>query len=367
MSNDKLLDPERIGERAAALQTYLQSTVIGQDSAIETLVTGLSGHFAGIPRTDKPLFNALFLGSTGVGKTWLATKLAENLFHSAASLVRIDCTMLQRSHMTASLIGAPHGYVGFNGDPPLLGLARLNAYRSDLNDYEKTKALPKNVILWDEIDKASPSVHKLLLGILDSGAITLANGDRVCLEHTVHIFTANWGSSEIMKLRDGGFGFYSTSSQANVHAVAEAAAKRELSPEFWGRLDSVVLFNDLTRENAREIVELEIGALQKRVRAGQTPILFSVSKPALEALTDEGYSPKYGARPMKTVIHKRVGSKLANLIASEQVEIGSVVKVGFSEGAYTFRLLEMTMPWEKPLPTPIRISKNPDEPMFLMD
>jgi len=342
-----LLDPLLLGAKASELKAHLQSTVIGQDRAIEKIVNGMSPFFSGMRAPSRPIQSLLFLGSTGVGKTYCVEQLAQHVLGDVNGITRISCESFQERHEVSRLIGAPNGYIGYY-DPAMLQQSEINKWRKGMHD--DAYSLPMlSVILFDEIDKANESVHRLLLGILETGRLSLTNGKVTDFTKSIIVLTANWGSKEIARLHDGGFGFsIGPAAQADVHSVATNEAKKAFSPELWNRIDTTVVFNNLDASDIQKVCECELGKVQNRMREAPTPFLFSVSSDAKNALAAEGYSAKYGAREIKRVIERRLVQPLANLVASGQVGAGDVLKVYYACGDYVFRLTTEKVPWQKP-------------------
>ena len=346
MSKYKQLDAEKLGPSSEALRTHLLERVIGQSEACYTVVGALSPYFAGINQPNKPLCTLLFLGSTGIGKTFCCEEIARHVCGTADAVTRIACETLKESHAMYSLIGAPPSYVGYN-DMPMLAQAKLNKWRKNRVTSEEVVPLTKpqlSVLLFDEIDKASYSVLQLLLGILETGHLTLSDGDITDFTQTIIVLTANWGGRAISEANTGdSMGFMGTHARPDTDALAISEAHKAMSPELQNRLDKIVVFKTLDDKAIREICELEIGKVQKTIRESEQGFLFSVSDRAQIALCKEGTSPKYGARELKRVINRRITQKLANLITSGQVDRG-IVKVDYLRGRYVFLLRNIVMP-----------------------
>jgi ATP-dependent Clp protease ATP-binding subunit ClpC len=355
-STGRLLDPTLIGDKAESLKSYLKSSVIGQDEAIDCVVRGMSPYFAGACAPHKPIASMLFLGSTGVGKTYCVEQLAKHILGTDRGLVRISCESFYDRHEVAKLIGSPNGYIG-SDEPAMLQQSEINKWR-DLPKDELNKTM-LSVILFDEVDKANPSLHSMLLGILDSGSLSLAKGRSTDFSQTIIIMTANWGSKDIAQLHDGGFGFVQEKiGEDDIHKVAMGEAKKSLSPELWNRIDTTVVFNALSEKDAAEVCECELGKVQQRMREIETPFLFSVNADVKKALLEEGYSAKYGARELKRVISRRLSQPFANLLSSGQIHGGDILKVYYSCGEYIFHLKDVKFPWFIP-PSPV--SQPPDD------
>ena len=342
----RLLDPNLIGDRAQALKSHLKSTVIGQDEAIDCVVRSMAPYAAGMCAPGRPIASMLFLGSTGVGKTYCVEQLASHILGSDRGITRISCESFYDRHEVAKLIGSPNGYIG-SDEPAMLQQSEINKWRAGDGQNSDLNKPMLSVILFDEIDKAHPALHRLLLGILDSGRINLAKGRVTDFSKSIIIMTANWGSGEIARLHDGGFGFVQEKvGDDGVHNAAMGAAKKSLSPEFWNRIDSTVVFGNLGENDIKMVCECELGKLQKRMRECETPFLFTVNSEVKNALIKEGYSAKYGARELKRTIERRLAQPFANMVSSGQIHAGEILKVYYICGEYVFRLKEgKPIPW----------------------
>lgn len=369
------LDPDQLGASSTALRDHLQEHVIGQAQACEVVVGALAPYFAQINPPNKPLCTLLFLGSTGIGKTYCVEEMARHLCGTTDAVTRISCETLRDDHSIYSLIGSPSGYVGYN-DTPRLAQRRLNAWRKTIDKDASIDGAQLSILLFDEIDKASYAVLQLLLGILETGHLTLSNGDEVDFSQTIVVLTANWGGRKISDANsDNSMGFVGTHAKPNTDQLAIAEANKAMSPELQNRIDKIVVFKNLDKAAIQAICQLEIGKVQKTVRDSALGFIFSVSNRAQQALCAEGVSPKFGARELKRVINRRVTQKLANIIASGQVH-NSLVKVDYLDGEYVFVMSEISIERicrdepetvlsfvDKPLPPcPVRLSD--DEPIL---
>jgi len=342
----RLLNPNLVGEKSQALKDFLKSSVIGQDEAVDTVVRSMTPYLAGMCAPNRPIASLLFLGSTGIGKTYCVEQLARHILGSDRGLTRISCESFYDRHEVAKLIGSPNGYVG-SDEPAMLQQSEINKWRMAEGQNSDLSQPMLSVILFDEIDKAHPQLHRLLLGILDSGRIGLAKGKSTDFSKSVIVMTANWGSRKIAQMHDGGFGFVKhKAGDGDVHKVAAGEAKKELSPELWNRIDSVVLFGGLSEKDVLKVCECELGNLQKRMRECDTPFLFTVNSEVKRALVAEGYSEKFGARELKRIIERRLAQPFANMVSSEQIHAGEIVKVYYICGEYVFRVKESKpIPW----------------------
>lgn len=356
------LDPERLGDKSAELREHLQTYVIGQPEASETVVGGMTPYFAGLVNPNRPISVLLFLGQTGVGKTLMAEEIARHVLGSVEGLCRIACESYTERHTIFNLVGSPKSYVGY-GDSPRLSQVELNKWRRKVVRCSGEPVLSVNsvqpvVLLFDEIDKASPALHQILLGILETGKLTLSDGDVTDFSKAIIIMTANWGGREISKINSGDvLGFTAGASKPDASNVAIAEANKMLSPELLNRIDKTVVFKSLDADALSEVCEIELGKVQRIVRETSDGFLFSVTEKAKQALIAEGTSPKFGARELKRVIDRRVTQKLANLVESHQVTSGGIVRVDYIRGKFTFALRNIVVPWTENEVTPKPESK----------
>jgi len=249
---------------------------------------------------------------------------AEILFSDARAVIKVDCAEFQHSHEIAKLIGSPPGYLGHRETHPLITQEALAQYH--------TEKLKLSLLLFDEIEKASDALWQLLLGILDKATLTLGDNRRVDLSQTLIFMTSNLGGGEITELMTGGMGFVQPADKPadkldqKVERTAAGAAKRKFSPEFMNRIDKVVVFHPLRHEQLEQILEIELGMVQKRVLdVAHGQFIFHVTPEARDFLLSEGTDMKYGARHLKRAIERHVVYPLANLLATEQVRLGDVL------------------------------------------
>jgi len=281
---------------------------------------------AGLNSPGRPVGNLLFLGPTGSGKTRIVEAGAEILFGDPRAVIKVDCAEFQHSHEIAKLIGSPPGYLGHRETHPLITQEALAANHTD--------KLKLSFLLFDEIEKASDALWQLLLGMLDKATLTLGDNRRVDLSQTVIFMTSNLGGGEITELMEGGMGFIQpkdkpvTGLDEKVERTAVEAARRKFSPEFMNRLDKVVVFHPLKREQLEEVLEIELGQVQQRVlETARGQFLFRVTPAARDFLLLEGTDQRYGARHLKRAIERHIVYPLANLLATEQVKVGDLVRI----------------------------------------
>ena len=325
MSSEPLaLNPSLRSNATIEFQTALRAKIVGQSEAVQALVDLYQVFCAGLNSPGRPVGNLLLLGPTGSGKTRIVEAAAEILFGDARAVIKVDCAEFQHSHEIAKLIGSPPGYLGHRETHPLITQEALAA--------SHTEKLKLSFLLFDEIEKASDALWQLLLGMLDKATLTLGDNRRVDLSQTVIFLTSNLGGGEITELMQGGMGFVQpedtpkTGLDEKVERTALGAARRKFSPEFMNRLDKIVVFHPLQREQLEEVLEIELGQVQQRVlETAKGQFLFRVTAAGREFLLKEGTDQRYGARHLKRAIERHVVYPLANLLATEQVHVGDLV------------------------------------------
>ena len=318
------LDPTIRSTDTRDFQGALRAKIVGQEEGVQALVDLYQVFCAGLNSPGRPVGNLLFLGPTGSGKTRIVEAAAEILFQDARAVIKVDCAEFQHSHEIAKLIGSPPGYLGHRETHPLITQEELSKSHTD--------KLKLSFLLFDEIEKASDALWQLLLGMLDKATLTLGDNRRVDLSQTVIFLTSNLGGGEISELMNGGMGFVqpkdmpATGLDQKVERTAVEAARRKFSPEFMNRLDKVVCFHPLKREQLQEVLDIELGQVQQRVlETAKGQFLFRVTGPGKEFLLQEGTDQRYGARHLKRAIERHVVYPLANLLATEQIHLGDLV------------------------------------------
>jgi len=304
----KLNEGER--QKILALGDKLHERVIGQDEAVERTVEAILRSKAGIKDPSRPIGSFLFLGPTGVGKTELAKALAQNLFDDENNMVRIDMSEYMEKFSVSRLIGAPPGYVGYDEGGQLT---------------EAVRRKPYSVVLFDEIEKAHPDVFNILLQVLDDGRITDSQGRTVDFKNTILIMTSNIGSQYLLE----GINEDGTISPEAQSAV-EVDLKGHFRPEFLNRLDEIILFHPLTKDNIAHIVELQINELNQRL--SDRHISIELTEAAREHIAEGGYDPAFGARPLRRYIQKNVETLAARMILSGEVLQGSTIRIDLADG-----------------------------------
>ena len=324
-----LLDPEKKNARAQEFAESLGARIVGQDQAVRQMSNFYQIFLAGMNPTRRPVGTMLFLGPTGSGKTRVIEAAAEALFNDPNAMIKIDCAEFQHSHEIAKLIGSPPGYLGHRETSPLLSQENVNRTHTD--------DVKLSLVLFDEIEKASDSLWQLLLGILVKGTLTLGDNRRVDFSQTIVIMTSNLGAREMTEFISGGIGFAPCKDakqdddadlDQKIQRTAIEAARRKFSPEFMNRIDKVVVFRSLSESHLREILELELRAVQDRVMAcAGTKFVFRCSEVAKEVLLREGLDARYGARHLKRSVERLLVSPLSNLVASGQVGTNDLILV----------------------------------------
>src|SRR6266404_5148310 len=324
------LDPGKRSTDTLDFQAALLAKIVGQEEGLQTMVDLYQVFCAGLNSPGRPVGNLLFLGPTGSGKTRVVEAAAEILFSDSRAIIKVDCAEFQHSHEIAKLIGSPPGYLGHRETHPLITQEALAQCHTD--------KLKLSFLLFDEIEKASDSLWQLLLGILDKATLTLGDNRRVDLSRTVIFLTSNLGGSEIAELIGGGMGFVqpkdkpATGLHQKVERTAVEAARRKFSPEFMNRLDKLVVFHPLRTDQLEQVLEIELAQVQKRVlETARGQFLFRITKSGKEFLLQEGTDQRYGARHLKRAIERHVVYPLANLLATDQVTLGDLVKIDWDE------------------------------------
>ena len=322
----RFLDAEKRSATARQFEHAMREKIVGQDEAVQALVDIYQVFCAGLHSPGRPVGNLLFLGPTGSGKTRTVEAAAEILFGDSRAVIKVDCAEFQHSHEIAKLIGSPPGYLGHRETHPLITQEALAASHRE--------HLKLSFLLFDEIEKASDALWQLLLGMLDKATLTLGDNRRVDLSQTVIFLTSNLGSGQIADLIHGGMGFVQPSGKATtglqekVQRTAVEAAKRNFSPEFMNRLDKVVVFHPLKREELDEVLDIELGQVQKRVLDSATrPFWFRITSEGREFLLEEGTDQRYGARHLKRAIERYVVHPIARLLATAQVHQGDALVI----------------------------------------
>ena len=303
--------------KLAALPERIKGKVIGQDDAVQKITKAIQRNRAGLKDPNKPIGSFIFLGQTGVGKTQLAKVLAQELFDSDNALIRIDMSEYMEKFAISRLVGAPPGYVGYEEGGQLT---------------EKVRRKPYCIVLLDEIEKAHPDVFNMMLQVLDDGFLTDSLGRKIDFRNTIIIMTSNIGSRQLKDFGQGvGFGTSAKTNQADTYAkgVIENALKKTFAPEFLNRIDDVVVFNALSREDIHKIIDIELAKLYARIDG--LGYQLKLSKNAKDFIADKGFDKQYGARPLKRAIQKYIEDALAEEIINTKLKEGDSIKMDLNK------------------------------------
>ena len=304
-------------KKLSLMTNKIKQKIIGQDDAIEKIVKAIRRNRIGLKDPNKPIGSFIFLGATGVGKTQLAKALSEELFDSEDSLIRIDMSEYMEKFAVSRLVGAPPGYVGYEEGGQLS---------------EQVRRKPYSVILLDEIEKAHPDVFNLLLQALDDGQMTDSLGRTVSFKNTIIIMTSNIGARELKDYGEG-IGFNTLAkqrnSQNNNKGIIEKALKRAFSPEFLNRIDDIIIFNNLTKADINQIIDIEMNSLLKRITVLGYNV--KISKRAKDFIAEKGFDSKFGARPLKRAIQKYFEDPLSEEIINLKIKEGDSIKVSLNK------------------------------------
>jgi ATP-dependent Clp protease ATP-binding subunit ClpB len=299
-------------EKLLRMEEKLTQRVVGQAEAVKAVATAVRRARAGLQDPHRPIGSFMFLGPTGVGKTELTKALATFLFDDEGALIRIDMSEYMEKHSVARLLGAPPGYVGYEEGGALTEAVRRRPYQ---------------VVLFDEIEKAHPDVFNVLLQVLDDGRLTDGQGHAVDFRNTLIVMTSNLGAEYLVNQAEGQD---SDAVKDQVMAVVRASFR----PEFLNRVDEIILFHRLKREQMGRIVDIQIARLQKLLDERKITIVLEAK--ARDWLAERGYEPAYGARPLKRAIQKSVQDPLAELILSGQIKDGDKVTIAATRQGLTF-------------------------------
>jgi ATP-dependent Clp protease ATP-binding subunit ClpA len=328
----KVLNANLVGRQAEKLDRSLRKRIVGQEEAVDQVVKVYQTYLAGMNSPGRPIGTFLFMGPTGSGKTRMVEALAESLVGDARAVIKIDCAEFQHSHEIAKLIGSPPGYLGHRETHPLLSQETLNQYH--------TEQCKLSLVLFDEIEKASDALWNLLLGILDRGTLTLGDNRRVDFTRSLIFMTSNLGSAEMNNIISPGLGFVEQAPAADsrlwdkISRAGVDAARKKFTPEFLNRIDKAVVFKPLGDEQLKKVLDLELGYVQQRIFASAQSVqfVFQLTEAAKGYLLREGTDMKYGARHLKRAVERHLVYPLSNLIATEQVCAGDVLRVDLDSG-----------------------------------
>jgi ATP-dependent Clp protease ATP-binding subunit ClpA len=359
---------KQVPESVDDLTSIMSSKVVGQPNVINVIVPYIEMFQAGLAPENRPVGVFLLLGPTGTGKTRTVEALAETLHGSSRNVLKIDCGEFQMEHEVAKLIGAPPGYLGHRETQPMLSQQKLASVASE--------KCGLSLVLFDEIEKAAPSLTRLLLGVLDRGVLRLGDNSVVNFEKSLVFLTSNLGAREMMREINPDFGFASATVSGTrddlsqkLQGIALVAVRKKFSPEFINRIDHVITYRPLDAESFSAITDHEISSLQNHVNTRLGTRCFTIEVPfeTRQWLIERGTSAEYGARELKRTIHKNLTQPLATLVAKNQIEPGARVRVEIdpSQASLTLRA---TSNGEEPAPshpTVLLVDDNRDLLQFL--
>jgi len=304
-------------KKLLSMTDSIKTKIIGQDEAVEKVVKAIRRNRVGLKDPNKPIGSFIFLGPTGVGKTQLTKALSEEMFDSQSALIRLDMSEYMEKFAVSRLVGAPPGYVGYEEGGQLT---------------EKVRRKPYSVILLDEIEKAHPDVFNILLQALDDGQMTDSLGRNISFKNTIIIMTSNIGARQLNDFGQG-IGFNTSAKKDNIDShskgVIQKALKRAFSPEFLNRIDDVIVFNSLDKEDINKIIDIEMDSLLKRIATLGYSV--KISEEAKDFIADKGFDANFGARPLKRAIQKYFEDPLSEEIISAQIKEGDTIKVSLNK------------------------------------
>ena len=315
---------ESEGSRLMSMEQQLQGSIVGQDEAIQQIAKAIRRNRAGLKDPNRPIGSFLFLGPTGVGKTYLTKILAKYLFDSESALIRIDMSEYMEKFAVSRLIGAPPGYVGYEEGGQLT---------------ERVRRKPYSIVLLDEVEKAHPDVFNVLLQVLDDGQLTDGMGRKVDFNNTLIVMTSNIGSRQLKDFGTG-VGFNTSSREAEQadlrRGVIEKALKKAFAPEFLNRIDDIVYFNSLKREDIHKIIDIELKGLFTRI--GQMGYFVEIDEKAKDFIVSKGWDEQYGARPLRRAIQHYIEDDLADSLIRADILIGDTIHITANDEKILFEI-----------------------------
>jgi len=298
----------------------LHQRVIGQDGAVKAVSDAIRRARAGLKDPNRPVGSFIFVGPTGVGKTELSKALAESVFGNENNLIRVDMSEYMEKHSVSKLVGAPPGYVGFDEAGQLT---------------EKVRRKPYSVVLFDEIEKAHPDVFNLMLQILDDGRLTDSKGRVVSFKNAIIIMTSNVGATEVKNTPALGFIANKEAEYDKMCDRYNQALKEKFRPEFLNRIDDIIIFNKLEKEDTAKIAEILLASLKKRLAVMDIELVITPS--AMDLITTKGYDKDYGARPLKRVIQRNIEDRLSEEILRGNLNSNSTLTIDAIDGDFIFK------------------------------
>ena len=348
----KRLDHHRRSDAVRKFEEELQSKIVGQDKALNELVSSFSRLTSGIRNPERPLLTLLFMGPTGVGKTETVKILARTIFGSKKAITRVNCQEFASPHQVAKLLGSPPGYVGSDVEPIL---SQNNVDKHHKEAFEKKhgvfhkergyvdKFFPNekdhylSIILFDEVEKADPVLWHSILGILEDGHLTLGNNSEVDFTRSIIVLTSNVGSVEMSNLLKGQLGFGGRGTlDKDIEQEALKAARAIFPYEFLNRFDSMVVFQSLKKPDLYRILDIYISDLHSRVVETDNPFILECTPKVKQFLVDEGTDARFGARPLRRVFEKLVVNPLSSLISTNQIRQGDIITAKLEHGKVVF-------------------------------
>ena len=313
------------GIRLKGMRQELKSKVIAQDDAIDKLVSAIQRSRIGLKDPNRPIGTFMFLGPTGVGKTYLAKKLAEHMFGSTDALVRIDMSEYMEKFTVSRLVGAPPGYVGYEEGGMLT---------------EKVRRKPYSIVLLDEIEKAHPDVFNILLQVMDDGRLTDSNGRTVDFRNTVVIMTSNVGTRQLKDFGRGvGFSAMAGMDDKQVsRSVIQKALNKQFSPEFLNRIDEIITFDQLDLDAITSIIDLELEGLYQRIEA--LGYKLTIDDDAKKFIAEKGYDKQFGARPLRRAIQQHLEDGISEMIVESSLQPGNIINAYLDEDKIKFQVKE---------------------------
>ena len=313
------------GIRLKGMRKELKSKVIAQDDAIDKLVSAIQRSRIGLKDPNRPIGTFMFLGPTGVGKTYLAKKLAEHMFGSTDALVRIDMSEYMEKFTVSRLVGAPPGYVGYEEGGMLT---------------EKVRRKPYSIVLLDEIEKAHPDVFNILLQVMDDGRLTDSNGRTVDFRNTVVIMTSNVGTRQLKDFGRGvGFSAMAGMDDKQVsRSVIQKALNKQFSPEFLNRIDEIITFDQLDLDAITQIIDIELEGLYQRIEA--LGYKLTIDDDAKKFIAEKGYDKQFGARPLRRAIQQHLEDGISEMIVESSLQPGNIINAYLDEDRIKFQIKE---------------------------
>lgn len=340
MALRKRLNPDAIGKNAGKLKSTLETLIVGQNEAKKQIVDVYQTYLSGMNSPDRTLGNFLFLGPTGCGKTRIVEVVAQCLFGSSKSFIKVDCGEFQHSNEISKLIGSPPGYIGHRDTQPILTQENLNRFHT--NEHQIS------IVVFDEIEKASDALWNLLLGVLDKATLTLGDNQTVNFAKTMIFLTGNLGATEMNAAAQPKMGFadfnlnpYNESRAdlaAEISSIGQTAARKKFSPEFLNRIDKIAVFKPLGRQEIQEILNIEVGFVQERIlRMGNDKaFVLHLNDAVKNFILEQSVDLRYGARQIKRNLESMVVNPLTHLISTRQIKKGDLVKVEIKNETFEF-------------------------------